>query len=218
DRKHNVCLDKQLWDCDDGAMVGLGMFYFLLTQAVFPGEGNEGKVMGLAPYGDPAALGLPPLDVDGANVTIPAAWTDILRERERFRYGGAEQAAGAAGNAGSAAGHDGSGLSDGRFRDTAKLAAAGQHAFEEALLEVARWLHMRTGARDLCFAGGTALNCSANDRLLRETPFERLFIPPAPSDAGTSLGCAVYGLTEVAGAGCGYRWAHDFLGPDVRER
>src|SRR5690606_14939829 len=100
DRKHNVCLDKQRGDCDAGAMVGLGMFYFLLTQAVFPGEGNEGKVMGLAPYGDPAALGLPPLDVDGANVTIPAAWTDILRERERFRYGGAEQAAGAAGNAG----------------------------------------------------------------------------------------------------------------------
>src|SRR5690606_21614975 len=124
----------------------------------------------------------------------------------------------ATGGGGHATGGDGSGLSDGRFRDTANLAAAGQHAFEEALLEVARWLHMRTGARDLCFAGGTALNCSANDRLLRETPFERLFIPPAPSDAGTSLGCAVYGLTEVAGAGCGYRWAHDFLGPDVRER
>ncbi len=47
------------------------MFYFLLTQAMFPGEGNEGKVMGLAPHGDPNALRLPPLEVDGAEVTIP---------------------------------------------------------------------------------------------------------------------------------------------------
>ena len=56
---------------------------------------------------------------------------------------------------------------------------------------MARWLHAATGMDDLCFAGGTALNCSANERLLRETPFRRVFIPPAPSDAGTALGCAV---------------------------
>src|SRR4029079_12925493 len=65
------------------------------------------------------------------------------------------------------------------------------------------------------FAGGTALNCSANDRLLRESPFEGVFIPPASSDAGTSLGCALYGLTELAGARCEYRWQHDYLGPEI---
>jgi carbamoyltransferase len=84
------------------------------------------------------------------------------------------------------------------------------------VLEVARWLHQCTGAENLCFAGGTALNCSTNDRLLRETPFRNVFIPPAPSDAGTSLGCAIYGLTELAGERCDYRWQNDFLGPEPR--
>ena len=191
DRERVLCLGKQLWDRDDAHLVGLGMFYFLLTQAMFPGEGNEGKVMGLAPHGDPRALGLPPLTVEAGQVGIPAAWRDLLRERERFQYGQPGVA----------------------FQDCANLAAAGQRAFEDALLEVARWLHVQTRLDNLCFAGGTALNCSANERLLRETPFRQIFIPPAPSDAGTALGCALYGLTELAGESCAYRWTHDYLGP-----
>lgn len=43
DRARIDCVGKQLWDRDDARLVGLGMFYFLLTQAIFPGEGNEGK-------------------------------------------------------------------------------------------------------------------------------------------------------------------------------
>jgi carbamoyltransferase len=191
DRERVLCLGKQLWDRNDAQLVGLGMFYFLLTQAMFPGEGHEGKVMGLAPYGDPRALGLPPLAVDGGQVRIPEAWRAILGEKERFLHG----QAGAA------------------FADCANLAAAGQRAFEDALLEVARWLHLETGLPNLCFAGGTALNCSANARLLRETPFKAVFIPPAPGDAGTALGCALYGLTELARESCAYRWTHDYLGP-----
>ena len=187
------CIAKQLWDRDERTPVGLGMFYFFLTQAMFPGEGNEGKVMGLAPHGDPHALALPDLDVDGMHVTMPQAWREILRDKRRFRYA--------------------SGCERARFEDIANLAAAGQRAFENALLTLARTLQARTGARDLCFAGGTALNCSANDRLLRESGFERVFIPPAPSDAGTALGCAVYGLVEVLRARCAYRWTHDYLGP-----
>lgn len=193
DRKKVECIGKQLWDRDDQHLIGLGMFYFMLTQAMFPGEGNEGKVMGLAPHGDANAAGLPPLDVSGPRVSIPRQWREVLHERGRFRYDGAGGA---------------------RFSAIANLAAAGQRAFEEALLEVARWLHRHTGSDNLCFAGGTALNCSANDRLLRETPFKRVFIPPAPSDAGTALGCALYGLTELAGTRCDYRWQHDYLGPE----
>jgi carbamoyltransferase len=194
DRERIACIGKQVWNRDDSELVGLGMFYFLLTQAMFPGEGNEGKVMGLAPHGDPLALGLPPLAVEGAHVTLPQAWRNQLRERGRFRYG--EHGV--------------------RFSDCANLAAAGQRAFEEALLQVARWLHAQTGLDNLCFAGGTGLNCSANERLLRETPFKRVFIPPAPSDAGTALGCALYGLTELAGARCDWRWTNDYLGPEPR--
>jgi carbamoyltransferase len=192
DRERVRCIGKQAWDRDDNRLVGLGMFYFMLTQTMFPGEGNEGKVMGLAPHGDPHALGLPPLEVKGAQVMVPAAWRTLLHEREHFRYG----APGV------------------RFSDCANLAAAGQRAFEDALLELTRWLHAQTGLDDLCFAGGTGLNCSANQRLLRETPFKRVFIPPAPSDAGTALGCALYGLTKVAGQRCDYRWSNDYLGPE----
>jgi carbamoyltransferase len=191
DRERLLCIGKQLWDRNDARLVGLGMFYFLLTQAIFPGEGNEGKVMGLAPHGDPRALGLPPLTVEAGQVSMPAPWRELLRERERFHYGQPGVV----------------------FDDCANLAAAGQRAFEDALLEVARWLHAQTRADNLCFAGGTALNCSANERLLRETPFRQVFIPPAPSDAGTALGCALYGLTELAGQSCAYRWTHDYLGP-----
>ena len=195
-RSRIECLGKQLWDCDDGRHVGLGMFYFLLTQAIFPGEGNEGKVMGLAPHGNPSALDLPPLEVHGMKVSIPDRWTEILRERARFRYASGDRS---------------------RFIDIANLAASGQQAFENALLEVARWLHDRTGAEALCFAGGTALNCSANGRLVRDSPFRRVFIPPAPSDAGTSLGCALYGLINLLGSPCDYRWEHDFLGPELEQ-
>jgi carbamoyltransferase len=193
-RERVACIGKQLWDRDDARLVGLGMFYYLLTQALFPGEGNEGKVMGLAPHGDAGALKLPPLDVDGMQVTIPSPWRALLAERARFRYG--EPGV--------------------KFSDCANLAAAGQRAFEDALLALARWLHRETGLEHLCFAGGTALNCSANERLLRETPFKRVFIPPAPSDAGTALGCAVYGLTELAGLSCDFRWSNDYLGPAPR--
>jgi carbamoyltransferase len=195
DRERIDCLGKQLWDRDEQRLCGLGMFYFLLTQAIFPGEGNEGKVMGLAPHGDPRALRMPPLDVHEGSVHMPQAWRALLAERGRFRYMGA--------------GKEG-------FRDIANLAAAGQLAFEEALLSVARWLHARTGVDNLCFAGGTALNCSVNERLLRETPFRRLFIPPAPGDAGTAVGCAIYGLAALAGQVCDFRWRDDYLGPALR--
>ncbi|MES3023062.1 MAG: carbamoyltransferase C-terminal domain-containing protein [Pseudomonadota bacterium] len=204
DRERIDCIGKQLWNRDDEQLVGLGMFYFLLTQALFPGEGNEGKVMGLAPHGDPHALGLPPLQVAGCQVSIPARWRAILRERTRFLFKGARQ---------THAADQAHGSAQARFADSANLAAAGQRAFEDAVLAVARWLHAQTGASNLCFAGGTGLNCSTNERLLAETPFSRVFIPPAPSDAGTAIGCALYGLTELAGQPCGYRWTNDYLGP-----
>jgi carbamoyltransferase len=191
DRARIECIGKQVSDGDDTRPMGLGMFCSLLAQALFPG-GGQGKVMELAPHGSPHALGLPPLDVDGARVSIPAAWHALFGERGRFRYGA-----------------PGVG-----FSDCANLAAVGQRAFEEALLQVAHWLHAQTGLDNLCFAGSAALNCSANQRLLRETPFRRLFIPPAPGAAGTAIGCALYGLEVLAGQRCEWRWTNDYLGPE----
>ena len=72
------------------------------------------------------------------------------------------------------------------------LAASIQVVTEEIVLRMARELHRRTGERDLVLAGGVALNCVANGRLLREGPFDRLWIQPAAGDAGGALGAALF--------------------------
>ena len=188
------CLAKQLWDGDWARPVGLGCFYSLLTKMLWPsGEGNEGKVMGLAPFGDPEAHGLPDLEVRGHEVFIPDEWMKAFEEHDRYTY--------------FVDGH-------GSFQDCANLAAAGQRAFQNALLQVAGWLHEQTGLDYLCFAGGTGLNCTANGMLLHDTPYRDVFIPPSPHDGGTAVGCALYGLIACLGRRSDFRWTNDFLGPD----
>ncbi len=76
-----------------------------------------------------------------------------------------------------------------RFAD---CAASVQQVLEETLVEIARALHQETGLTDLCMGGGVALNGVANSRILAESGFERLLIPPAPGDAGCALGAALY--------------------------
>jgi carbamoyltransferase len=71
------------------------------------------------------------------------------------------------------------------------IAASIQAVTEEAVLRMARHVHAKTGQRNLCLAGGVALNCVANGRVLREGPFERLWIQPAAGDAGGALGAAL---------------------------
>jgi carbamoyltransferase len=71
------------------------------------------------------------------------------------------------------------------------LAASIQRVLEEIVLRMAGHVHARTGMRNLCLAGGVALNCVANGRLLREGPFDRLWIQPAAGDAGGALGAAL---------------------------
>ena len=187
------CVGKHLWPGDWTQPAGLGCFYSLLTRTMFSGEGAEGKVMGLAPFGTVGSLGLPELTVRGCEVHIPLEWLEMFGQRERFGYfrsGG------------------------GSLEECANLAAEGQYAFEQAVLRLAEWLHRQTGMRQLCFAGGTALNCSANGRLLRESSFAELFIPPSAHDGGTALGCALYGMIECLGQPSEFRWENDFLGPE----
>ncbi|PZG57097.1 carbamoyltransferase [Spongiactinospora gelatinilytica] len=95
----------------------------------------------------------------------------------------------------------------------ADLAASVQARLEEMLLDLARWLHERTGERHLTMAGGVALNCVANTRLLAEGPFEGIWVQPAAGDAGTALGGALhlasmYGepAAPMPGAALGRGW------------
>jgi carbamoyltransferase len=70
------------------------------------------------------------------------------------------------------------------------LARSVQTVCEEVMLRMARTVHRETGLENLCLAGGVALNCVGNGRLLREGPFKRLWIQPAAGDAGGALGVA----------------------------
>src|SRR6266511_5942498 len=70
------------------------------------------------------------------------------------------------------------------------LARSIQEVTEEVMLRLAGTMHQETGAENLCLAGGVALNCVGNGRVLREGPFKGLWIQPAAGDAGGALGVA----------------------------
>src|SRR5215210_148350 len=72
------------------------------------------------------------------------------------------------------------------------LARSVQEVTEEAMLRMARHVHRETGERNLCLAGGVALNCVANGKILREGPFKKVWIQPAAGDAGGALGAALF--------------------------
>lgn len=84
-------------------------------------------------------------------------------------------------------------------RHFADIAASLQWITEEALLGLAREARRTTGSTNLCLAGGVALNCVANARLLRESGFRRLFVQPAAGDAGGALGAAILGSLALDG-------------------
>jgi carbamoyltransferase len=79
------------------------------------------------------------------------------------------------------------------------LAAVIQDELERALIYKAKALHDLTGVKNLCLGGGIALNCVANRKILDNTPFEQLYVCPAPGDSGQCLGNAMYGWTHLAG-------------------
>jgi carbamoyltransferase len=99
-----------------------------------------------------------------------------------------------------------------RFAD---CAASVQFVLEEILVDIARQLRRETGLDDLCIGGGVALNGVANARLLTETGFARVLVPPAPGDAGCALGAALYADRVYFGNPDRNVPDHPFWGPSV---
>jgi carbamoyltransferase len=93
------------------------------------------------------------------------------------------------------------------------MAASIQKVTEEVVLRMVRDLHRRTGMPKLCMAGGVALNCVANGRILREGPYEDLWVQPAAGDAGGALGAALFVYNAVLGKPRAFRMDHAFWGP-----
>ncbi len=177
----------------------LGLLYAALT-AYLGFEVNEGeyKVMGLAAFGRPrfaeAFAKLLKLQSDGAfELGLPYfafhTETDIAFSAKLEALLGPRRPFGKPWDlAGSAA--------DRRYAD---IAASLQQATEEAVVALGKEARRRTGLSELCLAGGVALNCVANARVLRECGYDRVFVQPAAGDAGGALGAAMLGAIELDG-------------------
>ena len=94
----------------------------------------------------------------------------------------------------------------------ADIAASIQRVTEDLLLNMANHLHRETGLRRLCIAGGVALNSVANARILKETPFEELFVQPAAGDGGGALGAALWAYNTLLGKPRHFTMQHAYWG------
>ncbi|MBM4269877.1 MAG: hypothetical protein FJ144_25295 [Deltaproteobacteria bacterium] len=164
----------------------LGLLYTAFTYFTgFAPNGDEYKLMGLAPYGEPKYADvilehLMDLKADGSfrmdmsYFNYCQGLTMTSRKFDRL-FGGPPRRPNAPITA--------------REMD---LAASVQKVTEEIMLRSARHVHAQTGMKNLCLAGGVALNCVGNGRILREGPFENVWIQPAADDAGGALGVALF--------------------------
>lgn len=94
----------------------------------------------------------------------------------------------------------------------ADIAASIQKVTEEVLLGMARHIQKETGLKQLCIAGGVGLNSVANHRILRETPFEELFVQPSAGDGGGALGAALWADNMLLGNPRRFRMDHAYWG------
>jgi carbamoyltransferase len=169
----------------------LGMLYSTFTAYLgFAVNEDEYKVMGLAAYGRPTMVeqvrklvrrtpdGAFTLDLDYFEYQTTARRSYSPRFVELF---GPPRHA-----------YEPIDLETPEGRRFADCAASVQRVLEDTLVDMTRALQQQTGLRDLCLGGGVALNAVANARILAESGFERVFVPPAPGDAGCALGAALY--------------------------
>lgn len=99
----------------------------------------------------------------------------------------------------------------------ADIAASIQKAVEEIVVRMARALHRETGLDDLCMAGGVALNSVANCRILRETPFKRIYIQPGAGDGGGAIGAAFHLVHQVLNQPRNFVMNHSYWGQEFSD-
>jgi len=217
----------------------LGIFYEAMTQYLgFPHYGDEYKVMGLAPYGDPIYLNemqnLVGLNEDGSfalnldyfrhhKEPVSFQWDDGVPEIGPLYSGRLDQLLGPRRSA--------SEPLEVRHRDIARSV---QVMYEEAFFHLLNKLHANYNVDDLTLAGGCAMNSVANGKVRRMTPFRRLYVQSAAGDAGGAIGAAIhvwhrlngrssFFLSSHAPGAAGNPWQtrfvmdHAYLGPQYRD-
>lgn len=157
----------------DGEMPGfgsLGGMFSSAAQQIFGEVTEAGKVMGLAPYGQPEFPASEFFDIAKGRFHFKDAVPLRFRFNDRWpNRTGAYQA----------------------------LAASVQAALEEALLYLVQHLRELCPSENLCYAGGVALNSVANERIIRESGFKNVYIMAAAEDSGTAIGAAYHGLWQL---------------------
>jgi carbamoyltransferase len=188
----------------------LGYLFNAVTRYLGFGDFDEYKVMGLSAYGEKGSEsmldGIVGLREKGA-VTLNPFYFDVKADyvtgvSRRFveKYGPNRQ--------------PGEPISI----QHKNMARALQRTLEKALCHMARHLHDATRARSLCLGGGVALNSVAVGAILSETPFEKVFIDPAPDDSGTSLGSALFLLKDSKPRFVDSSGTMPFWGPGYTDR
>jgi len=199
----------------------LGIFYTAFTQFLgFPKYGDEYKMMGLAAYGEPrfaplvrrvvrTISGQCRLDLNyftHHNQGVKMTWdgcepvSSNLFSRKMVRmFGDAREP-----------------RSDLTSRH-ADLAASVQVVLEENYFSLLNHVYQQTKQKSLCLAGGVALNCAANGKIFEKTPFRDLYIQPAASDAGTSIGAALSVWHERLNRPRSLVMQHAYYGPEYTD-
>jgi carbamoyltransferase len=196
----------------------LGVFYTMVTQYLgFPKYGDEGKVMGLAPYGKPVyldkmakilrvqrdgtfELGLDYFRHDSEGVEM--SWDEGTPKIGRIFSDAMVRELGPAREPGQPL-----------TPHYENVAASLQKALEEAIFALLNRLHSKVPSRNLSLAGGVALNSVTNGMIFDRTPFREVFIQPAAGDAGTAVGAAFYVATTKLGGRRGYVMRTAYTGP-----
>lgn len=185
----------------------LGLLYSAFTYYLgFKVNSAEYKVMGAAPYGRPAhydkIMSLIDLKDDGSFLLNKKyfSWHYGLKMiNKRFEQ---------------FFGHPTRKSEDKMEQWHWDLAASLQKVTEEIVLRMANYVQSETGMENLCMAGGVALNCVANSRVLRETQFKNIFFQPAAGDDGGALGVAFYIWNSILGNSRRFTFKHPYWGPE----
>ena len=208
----------------------LGFFYTALTQWLgFPKYGDEGKVMGLAPYGEAAYVDLMrkivrvqrdgtfELDLDyflHHSSGVAMTWDEGSPTLGTMYSDKLISALGPPRPAGPCIPTPDSETGvDRRYLDAA---ASLQAMLEEAEFSLVNKLQRESGQQVLCLAGGVALNSAFNGKVLPSTAFDEIYVQPAASDSGTSLGVAYYIWHQILGHPRGFVMESSYTGPEFR--
>jgi carbamoyltransferase len=193
-----------------GAHLSLGMLYTTAARWAGLGAWGEGKLMGLAAYGKPCQP-VPLRKTSKCGYTIACAPPADLPPSLQLRKLRA--------NLDSVFREHNYPFEEGDPADVmafADFAASIQGGLEEALSSLAAMAQRETGEANLVLAGGVAMNCAANGRLIRSSLFEEVWIPPFPYDAGVSIGAAIAADRAIRGAtNAPTRLPHAFWAPDA---